>query len=72
MVFDVECWVDSHVTSHEMDKVALEQIPPPPANHHSIHICHCPLRCALALTRQRIVTSSAFKLGGFISDLALG
>jgi hypothetical protein len=31
-----------------------------------------PLMCAIALTRQQIITSSAFKLGGFISDLALG
>jgi hypothetical protein len=31
MALDVERWVDSHVTSHEFDKVALEQIPPPPS-----------------------------------------
>lgn len=51
-----------------VDKVTLEQvslvIPCWSSFHHcSISICHCPLRCVIALTRQHIITSLAFKLG---------
>jgi hypothetical protein len=38
--------------------------------HCSKPICHCPLRCAIALTRQHSITSSVFKLGA--SSLSLG
>jgi hypothetical protein len=53
----------------DVDKVAQEQafflrvFPLQSSFHHcSIFICHRPLRCVIALTRQHIITSSVFKL----------
>jgi hypothetical protein len=41
-------------------------------NHHfSRLVHHCPLNCATALSRQRIITFSVFKFCGFTSDAAL-
>jgi hypothetical protein len=37
-----------------------------------ILICHSPLRCAIALARQHIITSWGFNLWGIISDPAFG
>jgi hypothetical protein len=39
----------------------------------SILICHCPLKCVIAMTRQHIVTSLVHRLDGvFLSDSAFG
>jgi hypothetical protein len=35
----------------------------------SLLLCHSPPWCAIALTRQHIITLLVFKLGGFVSDL---
>jgi hypothetical protein len=59
----------------DVDKVAQEQVPPPPSRvspvfllQSSFHLCstliyHRPLMCAIALITQHSITSSVFKLG---------